>query len=218
MKVVEIFRSVDGEGKRAGLPTTFIRFFGCNLRCAYCDTVYGWDAQYEQEAKDMTVDEVVGEVIRIGIPNITITGGEPLCQPQDELLDLLKKLGKKHFVVNIESNGSIVPIGHDLPNVFYTLDYKTHASGMSFAMSTEALQMLTDKDVLKFVVGSLEDCAQAYEIIQRHSPCAQIYFSPVFGKIEPKEIVQFLLDRELYHCKVQVQLHKILWDPNLRGV
>lgn len=218
MKVVEIFDSIDGEGKRAGLPTTFIRFFGCNLQCEFCDTVYGWDKEYEQDAKEMTVDEIIGEVTRIGIPSITITGGEPLCQPKKELVDLLGKLSARHFSVNIESNGSIVPICHHYRNVFYTLDYKTNSSGMTRKMNPAALQLLKEKDVLKFVVGSLEDCEQAYDVIQEYSPRAQIYFSPVFGKIEPKEIVQFLLDRELYDCKVQVQLHKVIYDPNQRGV
>lgn len=218
MKVVEIFTSIDGEGKRSGLPTTFIRFFKCNLRCHYCDTTYGWAFEYEDCATEMTPDEITARVLELGVANITITGGEPLCQDHKELTELIDKLTEHYCIINIETNGTMMPICHDYPNVFYTMDFKTNASGMSDKMNMNAISSLTDKDVLKFVVGSVSDCEQAYNVIQEYSPCAQIYFSPVFGKIDPAEIVNFILDNELYHCYVQVQLHKIIWDPNMRGV
>lgn len=216
MKVVEIFKSIEGEGKRAGLPCTFIRLFGCNLRCKYCDTKYGWSSEYSDDAKEMSIEQIVEEAVRIGVPHITITGGEPLIH--DDLFLLLSELAKRNFWVNVETNGTMLPKCHDVPNIFYTMDYKTNASGMSDEMNMEAIQTLQCKDVLKFVVGSIEDCKQAKDIIDNIKPEAAIYFSPVFGKIEPKEIVEFLLSNEMYNCNVQVQLHKIIWPADMRGV
>lgn len=216
MKVVEIFKSIEGEGKRAGLPCTFIRLFGCNLRCKYCDTKYGWSSEYSDNAKEMSIEQIVEEAVKIGVPHITITGGEPLIH--DDLFLLLSELAKRNFWVNVETNGTMLPKCHNVPNIFYTMDYKTNASGMSDEMNMEAIQTLQCKDVLKFVVGSIEDCKQAKDIIDNIKPEAAIYFSPVFGKIEPKEIVEFLLSNEMYNCNVQVQLHKIIWPADMRGV
>lgn len=216
MKVVEIFKSIEGEGKRAGLPCTFIRLFGCNLRCKYCDTKYGWSSEYSDDAKEMSIEQIVEEAVKIGVPHITITGGEPLIH--DDLFLLLSELAKRNFWVNVETNGTMLPKCHTFPNIFYTMDYKTNASGMSDEMNMEAIQTLQCKDVLKFVVGSIEDCKQAKDIIDNIKPEAAIYFSPVFGKIEPKEIVEFLLSNEMYNCHVQMQLHKIIWPADMRGV
>ena len=216
MQVVEIFKSIEGEGKRAGLPCTFIRLFGCNLRCAYCDTVYGWSHEYAKDVKDMTVEQIVAEVEKLGVPNVTITGGEPLIH--DDITKLISKLANKRFWVNIETNGTILPKRQIGANVFYTMDYKTSASGMSSEMNMEAIKALRSNDVLKFVVGSIDDCKQAQAVIDDIQSEAAIYFSPVFGKIEPKEIVEFLLDNDMYNCHVQVQLHKIIWPADMRGV
>lgn len=216
MKVVEIFKSIEGEGKRAGLPCTFIRLFGCNLRCRYCDTKYGWSSEYADDAKEMSIEQIVEEAVKIGVPHITITGGEPLIH--DDLFLLLSELAKRNFWVNVETNGTMLPKCHTSPNIFYTMDYKTNASGMSDKMNMEAIQTLQSKDVLKFVVGSIEDCKQAKDIIDRIRPEASIYFSPVFGEIKPKEIVEFLLSNEMYTCHVQMQLHKIIWPADMRGV
>lgn len=218
LRVVEIFSSVEGEGKRAGLPCTFVRLFGCNLRCSYCDTPYGWADEYEAEAKEMSVDEVMDAIRKIGIPNVTITGGEPLCQPAADYCKLLTTLQDEKFWVNIETNGSKTLRCHDYTQVFYTVDYKTNASGMTHKMDVNVFKTLRPKDVLKFVVGSLEDCEQAREVIQKYNSECDIYFSPVFGKIEPKDIVKFIMDNKLYQCHVQVQLHKVIWDPEQRGV
>lgn len=216
MKVVEIFKSIEGEGKRAGLPCTFIRLFGCNLRCKYCDTKYGWSSKYAEDAKEMSIEQIVEEAVKIGVPHVTITGGEPLIH--DDLFLLLSELAKRNFWVNVETNGTMLPKCHSFPNIFYTMDYKTNASGMSDEMNMGAIQTLQSKDVLKFVVGSIEDCKQAKDIIDNIKPEAAIYFSPVFGEIEPKEIVEFLLNNEMYNCHVQMQLHKIIWPVDMRGV
>lgn len=214
MKVVEIFKSIDGEGKRAGLPATFVRLAGCNLRCSYCDTSYAFDTK---EAKDMHLAEIVQEVENYGVPSITITGGEPLIHPYiTEILILLNN--KNIFDVNVETNGSIDPYPyHNLKNVWFTVDYKCPSSGQEDHMNPNAFESLRSQDVLKFVVGNKEDLDKALQIIEKYKPKSQIYFSPVFG-YPASEIVNFILAHDLNDCKVQLQMHKYIWDPEERGV
>lgn len=218
MKVVEIFKSIEGEGKRAGLPCTFVRLFGCNLKCKYCDTPYGWAYEYKDDAKEMSADDIIAAVDAMNVPNVTITGGEPLLQDYNEMMCLLSALSFKGYDINVETNGTMMPLLHSLSNIFYTVDYKTDASGMSSKMDMNVMKSLSDKDVLKFVVGSIDDCKQAKCIIDSIKTEAAVYFSPVFGMIEPKDIVKFLLDNNMYNCHVQVQLHKIIWPADMRGV
>lgn len=218
MKVVEIFTSIEGEGKRAGLPCTFIRLFGCNLRCEYCDTRYATDPEFKSQAKEMSVDEIIKIVVDLGCPNITITGGEPLIHPG--IRDLIDKLSDRDFWVNIETNGTALPPIRKI-GVFYTMDFKTNASGMTDKMNMSAFKRLASYDVLKFVVGSIDDIKQALDFLSDRSiirDMPSVYFSPVFGKIEPKEIVEYLLANHQYNYCVQLQLHKYIFDPNARGV
>lgn len=214
MRVVEIFKSIDGEGKRAGLPTTFIRLAGCNLRCEYCDTAYAFDTSC---AKEMSVDHIIEECKDLGVSSITLTGGEPLVHPH--VITLLAEMNKTHlFDINVETNGTIDPSKyHLLEDVWFTVDYKCPSSGEERKMNARAFETLREKDVLKFVVGSEEDLNRALEVIETYQPAAQIYFSPVFG-YEPSKIVEFLLEKQLHHCKVQLQMHKYIFDPNARGV
>lgn len=217
MKVIEVFKSIEGEGKRAGLPCTFVRFAGCNLRCDYCDTKYSYGmGENPIEPMTMTVDEIVEKVSEFGVPRVTLTGGEPLIQ--ENIDKLIVQLVAEDFEVNVETNGTKRPwIFCD--DVFYTIDYKCHSSGVKpEQMCKEAFASMREDDVLKFVVGSQGDLNQALEVIDSLSSFPQIYFSPVFGKIEPARIVEFLLQHKLYDCKVQIQLHKIIWDPEKRGV
>lgn len=214
MKVVEIFKSIDGEGKRAGLPTTFIRLAGCNLRCAYCDTSYSFDVN---AAKEMSVDEIIEECKQYGVASITITGGEPLVHPHvATLLAEMNKTGM--FDINIETNGSIDPSKyHGLSDVWFTVDYKCPSSGEEAKMDPLAFRTLRKQDVLKFVVGCDEDLYKALDVIIKYRPICEIYFSPVFG-YEPSKIVDFMLSHDLNHCKVQLQMHKYIWPVDMRGV
>mgnify|MGYP003287577101 FL=1 len=214
MKVVEIFKSIDGEGKRAGLPTTFIRLFGCNLNCSYCDTRYGCEGE---GYSIMSILQIVSAVERCGIHSVTITGGEPLVHPG--INKLVHILLEKGYWVNIETNGSQY-IGKfpSSPLLFFTMDYKCPSSGMENHMDCRNFELLFKNDVLKFVVGSQEDLNKSLQVIEKYDPQAQIYFSPVFGEIEPSEIVDFILDHGLNDCKVQLQMHKYIWDPEERGV
>lgn len=214
MRVVEIFKSIEGEGKRAGLPATFIRLYGCNLNCSYCDTRYGCEGgDYEV----LTIPEILDRVKDLNCKNVTITGGEPLLH--GDINELISVLLKRNYWINIETNGSL-EINHLScdSRCFVTMDYKCPSSGMESSMWLNNIDLLDFEDVLKFVVGTQEDLDSAYDIIKKFNPEAQIYFSPVFGKMNPEKIVDFIISKGLNNCKVQLQLHKIIWDPNKRGV
>lgn len=216
MKVVEIFESIDGEGIRAGVPVTFIRLHGCNLNCSYCDSRYACEGS---DYTEMAVCEIVQKVQEFGHPCITITGGEPLLQ--SDVKYLIQELAGENYKINIETNGSVrVESYMKKKNVIITLDYKCPSSGMEDKMDVENLKVLRSKDVLKFVVGSREDLDKAEEVIAQYGlqDRCHIFFSPVFGKIEPHEIVEYVLEKHLDSVRVQLQLHKFIWDPDKRGV
>lgn len=207
MKVNEIFFSIDGEGKRAGQLAAFIRLTGCNLRCSYCDTKYSFD-----EGREMSAEKIFDAVKNFR--NVTLTGGEPLIQDCHELLTRLES-----HEVNIETNGSIELSEYlKYANAFFTMDFKCYSSGTYDAMNYGNLKILRENDVLKFVVGDESDLILAEKICTEYKPKAQIYISPVFGKIEPLQIVEFIKRRHLENWKLQLQLHKFIWSPNERGV
>ena len=213
--VNEIFGSIDGEGLRTGELATFIRLTGCNLRCRYCDTTYSF-----KEGKLMTIEEILKQVKEIGYKNITLTGGEPLIQ--EESKELINQLIEKGYNVNIETNGAM-----DISNLIdksclITLDYKTISSGMNKFMRLDNLNKLRENDVLKFVCNK-EDFEDIKNVLKKHNIKSYIYLSPIFNEIEPYELVDFLkeLHKEGYNTdkiRVQIQLHKVIWNPNERGV
>ena len=212
MKVVEIFKSIDGEGKRAGLPTTFIRLYGCNLNCSYCDTRYCCE---NDNYEVMSIKRIMDRVKYLDCNSITITGGEPLIHPGiEKLIDTLYNAG---YWINIETNGTQKIQHSGSGRLFFTVDYKCPSSGMTNEMNCN-FEDLDNDDVLKFVVGSQEDLNCALEFLETHNIKTNVYFSPVFGKIEPVQIVDFLLGNQLNDCKVQLQMHKIIWEPDKKGV
>lgn len=211
MRVVEIFKSIDGEGLRAGFPATFIRLEGCNLRCSYCDTKYSYN---DTDYKDMSIEQILHEVKQLGLRYITLTGGEPLIH--EDVADLIRILTTFDFFVNVETNGSVDISPYLYNNVLITMDYKCPSSGMQFGMNTHNLKILRPSDVLKFVVGCEEDLETCKHI--RNCTQAQKFISPVFGKIEPKDIVKYMLDNKMTDCRIQLQLHKYIWNPEERGV
>lgn len=218
-KVVEIFTSINGEGRRAGQLALFIRFQKCNLHCSYCDT--SWANTDSAAYTEMTEDELYDEIKKSGIRNITLTGGEPLLQP--EIGVLLHKLAADDALsVEIETNGSIsIEKFSRLKNSpLFTLDYKLPGSGMEAHMKVENFAYLKPEDTVKFVAGSRQDLERAQEIIagfQLTEKCA-VYISPVFGAIAPAEIVEFMKQYRLNGVNLQLQLHKIIWDSQQRGV
>lgn len=219
--IVEKFLSIDGEGPSSGEIATFIRFRGCNLRCSWCDTAYSWKTENTNEL--LSSKEIYDYIKENGSNNVTLTGGEPLIQENiDELLEMLSK--DKNLRVHIETNGSvdIEPFKkrHNSSNIIYIVDYKLPSSKMTEAMNLNNLNNVEPDDVYKFVVGNKKDLSIAYEIIKRYDLTAKclVYLSPVSGDIELNEIVEFMKYKKLNNVRLQVQLHKIIWDKNARGV
>ena len=233
MKVNEIFKSIEGEGLRTGLAAVFVRLHGCNLRCSYCDTMYAVEGN---DYRQMTVDEVVTSVesyrSECGVDAVTLTGGEPMLHA--EVDDLLRSLSEKGFRVNVETNGT-VPCKWHFPGLFYTMDWKCESSGMSAKMRMENLETLGAEDVLKFVVGSVEDLEETARVVRElhqrkthgcvdektSNTMPHIFVSPVFGKLEYEKIVEWMLSEKVMvqnNARFQVQLHKVIWDPDMRGV
>ena len=219
MRVAEKFISINGEGVRAGELAVFVRFQGCNLRCHYCDTKWALvqDCPYEE----MSPEQIHAYTKRTGIQNVTLTGGEPLLQKDmDRLLAIL--LADEDLRVEIETNGAV-----DLKKFcacpgrpVFTMDYKLPSSGFERTMVLDNFELLSKDDTVKFVSGSTEDLERAYEIIREYDLLRKchVYFSPVFGDIEPAEIVSFMMDHKLNEARLQIQMHKVIWDPDKRGV
>lgn len=215
--IVEIFCSIEGEGVRSGLVCTFIRVAGCNLRCSYCDTTYSYD---ETKATQMTVDDIIEKVKFLDCPTVTITGGEPLINR--EVVDvLIRRLLDEGYYVNIETNGSVdinVVRRQLKDSLIFTIDWKSLSSKMSEKMLSVNFKNALYSDVFKFVVGDKNDLIEMARILKEYPTLARIYVSPVFGKIEPQEIVEFLKLNKLYNITLQLQLHKIIWPVDMRGV
>lgn len=216
--VVEKFVSINGEGNRAGELAVFIRFRKCNLNCSYCDTK--WANDNNAEAEFMTAEQLAEYVRGTGVKNITLTGGEPLLQA--DIYDLISLLMEQGNSVEIETNGSIsiAELSKKEYRPIFTLDYKLPDSNMENAMLTENYSYLCGDDVVKFVAGSKSDLEKAVYIIKKFalSEKCHVYISPVFGRINPADIVDFMAENRLNNIKLQLQLHKFIWNPDERGV
>ena len=220
MRVAEKFISINGEGTRAGELAVFVRFTGCNLRCSYCDTK--WANEPGCPYEEMSPAQICEYVRSTGIKNVTLTGGEPLLQKDmDKLISLL--ISKCGVRVEIETNGAVdlrpfaeLPEGRPL----FTMDYKLPSSGYEDRMIAENFSVLEKEDTVKFVSGSRADLERAGEIIEKYGLLdrCHVYFSPVFGRIEPAEIVDFMLSKRMNKARIQIKMHKVIWDPNERGV
>lgn len=244
MNVIEIFASIDGEGSRQGLLTTFLRLHDCNIRCSYCDTTYSYSI--DSVFTEMTVAEVADVIESLGNHRITITGGEPLLQEAAvvELIDELNRrkalkiqdnpssqsdltrindvdkremLNNSLYDFNIETNGTIIPSFHR-DNVWFTYDYKTPSSLAEESMNIDIFKVATERDLIKFVVGSPEDLDCMRRIIDQYPTAAQIYVSPVWGQIEAVLIIDYMKEYNLQNVRFQLQIHKFVWDPDVKGV
>lgn len=218
-KVVEIFKSINGEGKKSGQLTIFVRFQRCNLCCSYCDTK--WAIKEDAPYTLMTDEEIYNIVIDSGVKNVTLTGGEPLIQYEIE--DLLLRLAKnKELNVEIETNGSIsieelVKIENG-PS--FTIDYKLPVSKMEEYMFLDNFKYVRGNDTIKFVAMNVNDLERVKEIVNNYKLIGKcnIYLSPVFGEIDLKEMVEFMKKNNMNGVTLQLQIHKIIWDPEERGV
>ncbi len=211
LDINEIFYSIDGEGITAGQIAIFIRLNGCNLRCSYCDTAYSLEAKNNY----MDFEQIYEIIDKYPTKNITITGGEPLFQ--NAVFDFIKELSAKGYRVNIETNGSIgIKNITKIDNTIVTLDIKTCSSGMNESNLYKNLTYLRDSDVIKFVVGNIEDLDFTYKVIDHYSPRGHIFLSPVYGSIKPAEIVDYMKDKSNENVRLQLQMHKFIWDPDKR--
>ena len=220
--VIEKFISIDGEGPTSGELATFIRFQSCNLRCSYCDTKYSWDEESINNVEILSAEEIYDYIKSTKVKNVTLTGGEPLIQKNiSSLLELLNN--DKDLVVHIETNGSIniKEFKDKYKNIIFILDYKSPSSNMMKQMDKENFDLIDKKDMYKFVIGSKGDINKALEIIKLYklqNKCL-VYFSPVFdSSLTMEEIVDFMKENNLNNVRLQVQLHKIIWDKEVRGV
>jgi 7-carboxy-7-deazaguanine synthase len=212
LTINEIYFSIQGESTWAGRPCVFVRLTFCNLRCTYCDTEYAF-----YEGKKQSLGEIVGAVLAYRCPLVEITGGEPLLQKN--VLPLMTTLADAGCTVLLETSGA-----HDIsavdPRVHRIMDLKTPGSGEVERNLWSNLEHLTARDEVKFVIGSREDyewsCAQLrqHRLDQR---CGAVLFSPIFGRIDPREIVEWILADNL-PVRFQLQMHKFIWKPSQRGV
>ena len=199
MKIAEIFKSLQGEGRNQGKVCLFIRLSGCNLHCRWCDTEYARTAGTE-----MSLDAVLEQVLRVNPPYVCITGGEPLLQTQD-LEPLLISLHKRGTAIDIETNGTI-DFTRLQPYAAICMDVKCPSSGEESDLAL--LDSIRKEDSVKFVVSDDTDCRYAQEIMDTHRIAGEIFFSPVFGT-DYKPITQFILSNSL-PVRFQVQLHRII--------
>ena len=218
LAVAEHFISINGEGTRAGELAFFIRFRGCNLSCSYCDT--RWANTPTTPFVPMMVADLVRQVRDSGIRNVTLTGGEPLLQ--EDLPPLVEALMDAGCRVEIETNGSrsLRSLAQQTARPVFTMDYKLPSSDMEAAMCTENFRWLCAEDTVKFVVGGQDDLLRAEQVIDEELLIGKchVYLSPVFGQIKPAEIVDFMKEHRLNGVRLQLQLHKFIWDPQQRGV
>ena len=211
MKVTEIFHSIQGESTYAGQPCLFIRLTGCPLRCTWCDTAYAFYG-----GRDLTIEEIVEEVRRFDCPLVEVTGGEPLSQ--SATLGLLTRLCDDGFEVLLETSGAIDTAGVD-ERVHVILDVKCPGSGMADRMHWPNLQRLSSHDEAKFVIKDRADYEWARDLVCREelSTRCTVLFSPVFGDGEVRQLAEWVLADKL-PVRFQLQLHKYIWTPDMRGV
>lgn len=213
-RLAEHFVSINGEGQKAGELAHFFRFTGCNLRCSYCDTM--WANAQDAPYTACSLAELVRLAREAGVHNITLTGGEPLLQK--DIRELIEALCHASFAVEIETNGAVALHPFLDTGASFTMDYKLPSSGMEAAMCLENFPLLRTTDTLKFVCGSQADLVRAKEILDRYHPVCKVYFSPVFGQIDPKDMVKFMKEHRMNDVRLQLQLHKYIWDPSEKGV
>jgi 7-carboxy-7-deazaguanine synthase len=213
MIVTEIFKSIQGESTFAGLPCIFVRLTGCNLRCHWCDTAYAFHG-----GTQMMTGEVMARIQELGGNLLEFTGGEPLLQ-EVEVLALSIDLIEKGYRVLIETSGERY-VGRLPRAVVKVVDVKCPASGEDGKFCMDNLAALERKDQIKFVIQDEEDFefARRFMTENRLSEVVdEILFSPVFGALQPRDLAAWIL-RDGLHVRMGMQLHKYIWDPEMRGV
>ena len=207
----EIFFSIQGESTRIGLPCVFVRLTACDLRCAWCDTVYAF-----HEGTEMKIDDIINKVKEYTCKLVEITGGEPLVQ--DNVHMLMKRLCDENYDVMIETGGHRDISGID-PRVKRIMDIKCPGSLMEKRNRWEYIEALTTRDEVNFVIADEIDYEWAKEVMKKYNLAARctILLSPVFGNIENRMLAEWIL-RDHLQVQFQLQIHKYIWDPATRGV
>lgn len=211
LKINEIFFSIQGESSKAGLPCVFVRLTYCNLRCSYCDTEYAFS-----QGIDKAIPEIIDEIKKYKCNLVEITGGEPLFQK--ECYDLMTALCDEGFEVMLETGGSL-PIGNVDKRVMIIMDLKCPSSKMMGKNIFENIEHIKAADEIKFVIGSREDYEWSKKTIDKYNltnKCG-ILLSVVLGKLEPVDLVNWILEDKL-KVRYQLQMHKIIWHPETKGV
>lgn len=211
MRVTEIFHSIQGESTFAGRPCVFVRLTGCPLRCTWCDTEYAFYG-----GSDWSIETIVDRVRSYGCPLVEVTGGEPLAQ--SECLPLLARLCDEGLTVLLETSGALETAGVD-PRVRIILDVKCPGSGMSDRVHWPNVERLRPHDEAKFVINDRADYEWAKETVERFQIDRRcpVLFSPVFSRLDPRQLAEWVLADRL-PVRYQLQLHKLIWSPDMRGV
>ena len=212
LTINEIYQSIQGESTWAGLPCVFVRLTFCDLRCNYCDTEYAF-----YEGKKLSLLQITDAVAALRCPLVEITGGEPLLQKN--VLPLMTKLCDAGHTVLLETSGA-----HDISpvdtRVHRIMDLKTPGSGEVEQNLWSNIEHLSSGDEVKFVIGSREDYEWSRDKVERFAlakRCHAVLFSPIFGRIDPRQIVEWILADKL-DVRFQLQMHKFIWSPTERGV
>ncbi len=210
MRVTEIFFSLQGEGTRAGRPCVFVRFTGCDLRCVWCDTAYAFHG-----GREMTRDEILAAVAGYPSKLVLLTGGEPLLQK--ELPALARDLLDRGYEVTVETHGQR-PLDGLPPDVVRIVDVKPPGSG-EVTTDFSYLDALAPHDEVKFVVASEADWQWSAEVIRTHRLDGRVtvLVSPVFGAVAPPDLARWILDSGI-EVRFNLQLHKVIWGPEAKGV
>ncbi len=212
LTVNEIFHSIQGESTHAGRPCVFVRLTACDLRCSWCDTPYAF-----YEGRKMSLDEVIAAVEDYRCPLVELTGGEPLLQK--DVYPLMARLLESGKTVLVETGGHVSLANVPLP-VRKIMDVKCPGSGEAHRMDWSNLDRLSPIDEVKFVIRDRADYEYARDVVSTHEldrKVAAVLFSPVHGVLDPRTISEWVLADRLA-VRVQLQVHKYIWDPQTRGV
>ena len=205
LRITEIFYSIQGESNLVGLPTVFVRLTGCLMRCTYCDTAYAFDG-----GTKMDITQILSEIGQYQTKHITVTGGEPLAQPQCH--DLITALCDNGYEVSLET-GNAMDISQVDPRVYIVLDIKTPASNEEPNNKYQNLEYIKSSDSLKFVICDESDYKWSKQQLTERSLAdkCEVFFSPSADQLSPTDLADWII-RDQLPARMQIQLHKLLWN------
>lgn len=211
LKINEIFYSIQGESSYTGLPCIFIRLTYCNLRCSYCDTEYAF-----YDGKDISIDDILSEIKKYPTDLVMITGGEPLIQ--DYCINLMQKLITENYSVMLETSGSM-KLNKVPKKVIKIVDFKCPSSNMMEKNDWQILSDIQKQDEIKFVIGNKKDYDWSKKMITKYklNELCPILFSPVYNVMSIQDLSEWIL-KDGIKVRLQSQLHKHIWGPEIKGV